>query len=106
MGLEFLRYNLGHYQSWLNLFGTMGILPIMALVSSPRWPRDLKAVFWLVVPIWFLIHFTASMVDESRLFLVPQALVFVPGALLGLMPPRPPGPADPALIDPTPIERS
>jgi hypothetical protein len=99
MGVEFLVYNIGHYQAWLNLFGTMGILPIMAIVSYSRWPRDLKSLFWLIVPIWFLVHFTASMVDESRLFLVPHVMVFLPGALFGISPPHQARPDDAPLLN-------
>lgn len=84
-GIELLRYNLGRYITWVQLFATLGLLPILALLSMPRWPRTLYAFFWAIVPIWFAVHLAASVMAETRLFLVPHALVFIPGALFGLM---------------------
>lgn len=42
-----------------------------------------RVEFWVVVPIWFTIHALGAVMAEIRLFLVPQAMVFIPGALLG-----------------------
>jgi hypothetical protein len=83
-GLPLLEYNLFRIQSWVYLFGTLGLLPIMAIVSMPRWPSVLKAFFWILVPVWFSVHLFAGVIAETRLFLVPQTLIFVPGALLGI----------------------
>ena len=55
-----------------------------ARIWSGVWPRELKGFFWAMVPAWIVVHFPLSQVAETRLFLVPQFMVFVPGALFGL----------------------
>ena len=85
LGLEFFVYNILHYITWVQLFATMGILPLMAIFSFRQWPQSLRAFFWAVVPIWFLVHPFVSIMAETRLFLVPFALIFVPGALFGIV---------------------
>ena len=67
--------------TWVQLFGMMGILPILALISFKKWPRTLKVFFWVIIPIWSLIHMYGGVMAEARIFLVPHTLVFIPGAL-------------------------
>lgn len=81
-GFGLLVYNFIRPITWETLILTLGILPFLAVFSYSRWPRGLKVFFWVVVPVWFLIHPFMSIMAESRLFLVPQALVFIPGALI------------------------
>ena len=80
-GLDLLRYNLFRWITWVQLFGTLGIIPILAMMSFRQWPPQLRAFFWVIVPIWFLVLMFLTAAAESRGFLVPQALVFIPGAL-------------------------
>ncbi|NJC97980.1 MAG: hypothetical protein FIB03_16870 [Anaerolineae bacterium] len=84
-GVGLLILNLTRWISWEQLLITLGLVPFLAIFAFGSWPRPLKIIFWLVVPIWFGVHFFASLVAESRLFLVPQALVFIPGMLSGLI---------------------
>jgi hypothetical protein len=44
----------------------------------------LKAFGIAVVPAWIVIHLFTAVLSETRLLLVPFALVLVPGALLAL----------------------
>jgi hypothetical protein len=83
-GLDLLSYNLSNKATWVLLFATLGIIPFMAIIAYINWPNPLKAFFWTIVPIWIIIHFLGSVVAETRLFLVPQALVFIPGSLFFL----------------------
>jgi hypothetical protein len=85
IGMELLTYNLTLPATYVELFGVLGLLPIMALVSWRRWPETLKRFFWVIVPLWFLIHLFASVLAEARLVLVPHALIFIPGALFGVV---------------------
>jgi hypothetical protein len=82
--LPLLTYNLTWWRTWVFLFATMGILPLLALGSWKAWPQDLKRFFFAVAPVWFPLHFALAHAPETRLFLVPHVLLFVPGALLGL----------------------
>lgn len=80
-GKNLLKYNLLRTITWVQLFATLGILPLLAVLAYRTWPHSLKAFFWVIIPIWFIVHMFASIVAETRLFLVPQAVVFIPGAL-------------------------
>ncbi len=80
-GINLIVYNVTRTITWENLVGTLGIIPILALLVYDKWPTSLKGFFWVVVPAWFLIHIIAAILAESRLVLVPQALIFIPGAL-------------------------
>lgn len=82
--LPLLIFNLTWWRTWVFLFATLGLLPAMALVSWKAWPVTLQRFFWAVVPVWFPAHFALAHAPETRLFLVPQVLIFIPGALLGL----------------------
>ena len=83
-GLEFFMYNIRQHDTWLQLVATLGILPVMAVCSIRKWPCPLKGFFGIIVPIWMVIHFFGSAVAETRLFLVPHALIFIPGTLCGI----------------------
>jgi hypothetical protein len=83
-GLELLEYNVARGMTWDNVFQTLNVLPLLALLAWRRWPAELKAFGVAVVPAWIGIHLFTSVLAESRLLLVPLALVFIPGALAGL----------------------
>ena len=83
-GIGLLALNLGRWATWGQMAITLGVIPMLALFAYREWPRVLKVFFWVVVPVWFVAHFVGALVAESRLLLVPQALVFIPAALSGL----------------------
>jgi len=82
--MPLLIYNVSWHRTWVHLFGTLGIMPLLAVLSYRAFPHALKAFLWAIVPLWMVVHFTCAQAAETRLFLVPQIMVFVPGALLGL----------------------
>jgi hypothetical protein len=86
-GLNLLWFNVSRPVSWQYMFGVMSVLPVLALLTSRRWPRSLQRICLAIVPAWFMIHLFLSNAQwaESRYFLVPQVMVFIPGALLGLV---------------------
>ncbi len=83
-GLDLLKYNLFNLVTWLQLIATFNIIPIIAIAGYKKWPYQLRLFFWVIVPLWFLIHAFGAVMAETRLFLVPIALVFIPSALLAL----------------------
>ena len=83
-GLEYLLFNITRAQSYIQIFATLGILPFMALLSFRQWPDSLRAFCWAIVPVWLLVHPFFGFIAETRYFLVPLALVFVPGTLFGI----------------------
>ena len=83
-GIGLLVLNLSRWVTWEQIFITLSLVPILAVFAFTNWAHPLKIFFWTVVPIWFGVHFVAALVAESRLLLVPQALVFIPGMIFGL----------------------
>jgi hypothetical protein len=83
-GFDLLTYNLLQVFTWRQLFATLGIIPFIALMAYRNWPYQLRVFFWVIIPIWFIVHLFGSVMAETREVLVPQALIFIPGALLCL----------------------
>jgi hypothetical protein len=89
-GTAYLSFNLRDGQTWEFLFRTVNIIPLIALAGLRNWPRELKAFALAIVPAWVAIHLFSSILSESRLLLVPFAVVAIPGALFALFPAREP----------------
>ena len=79
---DFLVFNLTFARLYPLLIGTLSIAPILILFGFRHLPTVVRSWFWLIVPLWFVIHFIKSNAMETRLFLVPQVLIFVPALLL------------------------
>jgi hypothetical protein len=84
-GLPLFLFNVGQPITWMKLFATFGILPLLALVAFRRWPDVLRAFFWAIIPIWLGVHLFMSVLAETRLLLVPHTLVIIPGVLFGMI---------------------
>jgi hypothetical protein len=80
-GFDLLAHNLFRLVTWRQLIGTLSVIPLIAIAGYGKWRPEIRLFFWVVVPVWFVVHAVGSVMAESRLFLVPQALVFIPGAL-------------------------
>lgn len=70
---------------WVNLVGVLGVMPVLAALSAQIWPRTLRAAGWVIVPAWFAAHALFGGVAETRVLLLPQVMVFIPGALWSVM---------------------
>jgi hypothetical protein len=79
--LEHVMAQLSTPHTLMLLVLTLSILPVLALWKFGRLPDTLKGLFWIVVPVWMIVHLTSAMANETRLFLVPVALVVIPAAL-------------------------
>lgn len=92
-GLDFLRFNLfKDPDSWRQLYVTLGALPFLALAGFRRSPLALKRFFLLIAPIWFAVHTVIAFWAETRVFIPPMAMIFIPMSLfaaLGPLPARP-----------------
>jgi len=84
-GFELLAYNVGRVVTWIQLVATVGVIPIIALVSIHDCPRALRRFFWVLVPAWILVHLFLSVMAETRLLLVPYVVAFIPAAIFGLV---------------------
>ena len=80
-----VEHNLFRKITYINLFATLSIIPMIALFGVKTWPRMLKIIAIVLVPLWLVVHFIAAVSAETRMFLVPQAIVFIPGFLFVLL---------------------
>jgi hypothetical protein len=78
---DYLLYNLKFFRMYPELIGTFTILPIIVILGLKKLPLVLQRWFWLIVPFWIVLHLVKSTAIETRLFLVPVALIFVPAFL-------------------------
>jgi hypothetical protein len=84
-GWDMLQYNVGRLVTWLQVLATVGFLPFLAIAFIRQWPPFLVRCFWCIVPLWLGVHFFTGVIAETRLLLVPHVLVFIPGALFGVV---------------------
>ena len=83
-GMALFSFNVNRLRTWVQLFNTHSIIPIIALFCMRKWPPILRVYFWAVVPVWATVHLFLSILAESRLVLVPFTLVLLPGAFFGV----------------------
>jgi hypothetical protein len=79
--VDYLKFNLTFFKMYPELLGTFMILPVIVLLGFRNLPVVLQRWFWLIVPFWFVLHLAKSTAIETRLFLVPVAIIFVPAFL-------------------------
>lgn len=79
---DFFFFNIKFFRMYPELVGTLSFLPIVVILYLRRLPKILQTWFWVICPAWFLIHFTYTTAVETRLFLVPMAIIFIPAFLL------------------------
>lgn len=94
-GVPMLLSNLRDPITWRFVAGTFGVLPIVALLGARHVQLPVRAFALALVPVWLLLHFVTVPANETRIFLVPVAVVLVPAALLAVVgtghPTRPTG---------------
>ena len=79
-GLELFRLNLLNQNTWRGLSFMYSGLPFIILYFT-KWPAILKSYMFCLVLPWFLLEFVFGSADETRLFLVPLFIVFVPATI-------------------------
>jgi hypothetical protein len=96
-GLPMLRLNLlsaDAVKAYFEMIGTFSVLPFIILYTFKRHPLLLRTWFIAIVPIWFAAHLLTVVCYQTRLFLVPTFLIFIP-MMLWLIDKKIP-PAEPA----------
>jgi hypothetical protein len=79
---DFFMFNITFFRMYPLLLGTLSVIPIVVMFNLGNLPAILRHWFWLIVPFWFLIHLAKGTAVETRLFLVPQVIIFLPAFLL------------------------
>ncbi|MEP6584513.1 MAG: hypothetical protein ABJA90_09605 [Ginsengibacter sp.] len=80
-GFEMLKLNLFSAvaaKSYFELIGTFGVIPFIILYKFKMFPYILKKWFLFLVPIWFAVHYISVVTYQTRLFMVPIILIFMP----------------------------
>ena len=77
-GWPMLYFNLTDPLTIIKLFATLSILPLYCFFNIRKTDFRLQLLFWLMVPAWFAIHFWLVWARETRVFLVPLIVVFLP----------------------------
>ena len=77
-GFKWLQVNLVDAKTHFFVLGVVNVCLLLPLFFFNDLTPFLKRAFLTLVPIWFLAHYILVPVHESRLFLVPQAVVLIP----------------------------
>lgn len=80
-GLPMLKLNLFSavgFKAYMELIGTFAVIPFIILYKFKSFPHLLKKWFIFLVPLWFLIHYVSVVAYQTRLFMVPILLIFIP----------------------------
>lgn len=83
-GWPMLRFNMFSFHSvktYMEIYGVLTILPLTIIFIFKHCHNFLKIWFWGLIPIWFAIHFVLVVAYQSRLFLVPTLMIFLPMVL-------------------------
>lgn len=65
-------------KTYMEMFGVLGFLPIWCILFFKSMNKRLKIFFLVLVPIWFGVHIASAIGYQTRLFLVPVVMVFLP----------------------------
>ncbi|MEO6637916.1 MAG: hypothetical protein ABIN25_06545 [Ginsengibacter sp.] len=65
-------------KAYLELIGSFGVIPFIILYKFKAFPHLLKKWFLFLVPVWFAVHYISVVAYQTRLFMVPIILVFIP----------------------------
>lgn len=80
-GLPMLKLNLFSavgFKGYLELIGTFAVIPFIILYKFRAFPRLLKKWFIFLAPVWFAVHYISVVAYQTRDFLVPIILTFLP----------------------------
>jgi hypothetical protein len=83
-GLPMIKLNLLSAvagKSYFEMIGVFGVMPFIILYTFKRHLLLLRTWFLYLVPLWFAVHIYSVVIYQTRLFLVPVILVFIPMVL-------------------------
>jgi hypothetical protein len=83
-GLPMLKLNLFSavgVKGYFELLGTFGVIPFIILYNFKKFPHLLKKWFLFIVPVWFAVHYVSVVAYETRTFIMPMVLIFMPMVL-------------------------
>ncbi len=80
-GIAMIKLNLASAvaaKAYFEMIGVFAVIPFILLYTFKRFPLLLQTWFLVLVPVWFAVHIYSVVIYQTRLFLVPVNLVFIP----------------------------
>ncbi len=80
-GLPMLKLNLLSAvgaKGYLELLATYGVIPFIILYKLWSFPYLLRKWFLFLAPVWFAVHYISVVAYQTRLFMVPFAMIMMP----------------------------
>jgi len=80
-GIQMIRLNLVSavsVKSYFEMLGLFSVIPIVILLRFRSLPIILRTWFICIVPLWFTAHIYSVVIYQTRLFLVPSIIIFMP----------------------------
>jgi hypothetical protein len=80
-GLPMIKLNLASAvagKAYFEMIGVFSVIPFIILYTFKRHLLLLRVWFITIVPLWFAVHIYSVVIYQTRLFLVPTILVFIP----------------------------
>lgn len=68
-------------KTYMEMFGVFMVLPVWCLMIFRQMHPSLRLFFLVLVPVWFAVHLWSVVCYQSRLFLVPTILIFLPAVM-------------------------
>jgi hypothetical protein len=83
-GPQMLKLNLlssVSVKTYMEMFGVFMVLPVWCILIFRQMHPSLRLFFIVLVPAWFAVHLWSVVCYQSRLFLVPTILIFLPAVM-------------------------
>ena len=80
-GLPMIKLNLASpvaLKAYFEMLGVFSVIPFIILYKFRSFPLLLRVWFLGIAPAWFAVHLYSVVTYQTRLFLVPTILIFVP----------------------------
>jgi hypothetical protein len=80
-GIPMIKLNLFSavgVKAYFEMIGLFSVIPLIILYKFKRFPLQLRVWFLALVPLWFAVHIYSVVIYQTRLFLVPVIIVFMP----------------------------
>ena len=65
-------------KGYFELLGTFGVILLIVIYQFRVFPHLLKKWFLFIVPVWFFVHYISVVAYETRTFIMPMVLTFLP----------------------------
>lgn len=77
--LAIMRQSVSSKITYMGLFAALSVIPLASALRWRQWPRFLR--FWgvMILPVWGFVFLCLNNAFEVRYWILPMALIFIPG---------------------------